>query len=144
MPCHNEQKELIFSTNYASNKEYQDANDLLKKLLNKNLEERLIKYKEIKKHPFFSKIKFKNYAQKKILPPLKLSLNNENPTKYFGKVEEKKEEKEEDNVGSNYIESEDDDSDDDLSYGKDIEEDYYSNFLYSTKSIKIKSKTKKK
>ena len=104
VPYINNDGKLIIQNDYeyASKEDYQVAIDLLEKLLNENIEKRLIEYKDIINHKFFKGIKFEDYAQKKINPPLKLSFKDDLDLTYFGIVENKleeglKEEKEEKN-----------------------------------------------
>ena len=111
---------------YASKEDYQVAIDLLKKLLNENIEKRLREYKDIINHKFFEGIKFEDYAQKKIHPPLKLSFKDDLDLTYFGIVENKLEEglkevKEEENFV-------------DMKGKKDISKQF-PNFAYSSNSI---------
>ena len=107
---------------YASEEDYQVAIDLLEQLFNENIEKRLREYKDIINHKYFEGTKFKDYAQKKINPHLKISFKDDLDLAYFGIVEKRLEEgKEEENYdGMNDI--------------KDIVKQF-PNFVYSSNSI---------
>eukprot|EP00347_Sterkiella_histriomuscorum_P013818 403363248 len=63
----------------------QDARDLIKKLLTKDLSKRLKDIKDIKKHKFFSKIDWNEYTQQNFNPIYVPYISNQNDCRYFDK-----------------------------------------------------------